>query len=157
MRISDWSSDVCSSDLSPHDASIEPHPHPAISRAADRAIAEHRLVAFVEQVLDPAVKREALADRQLGAHARQHVTVEPGDIAGIVVAVANDANRATEAEREREAIIGREVHRLSRAAGEIVAEIGARGAVACPGIGVIRSEERRVGKEGGRTCRYRWL
>src|SRR3546814_8735747 len=71
MRISDWSSDVCSSDLSPHDASIEPHPHPAISRAADRAIAEHRLVAFVEQVLDPAVKREALADRQLGAHARQ--------------------------------------------------------------------------------------
>src|SRR3546814_14314163 len=91
MRISDGSSDVCSSDL-------------------------------------PAVKREALADRQLGAHARQHVTVEPGDIAGIVVAVANDANRPTEAEREREAIIGREVHRLSRAAGAIVAEIGDRGA-----------------------------
>src|SRR3546814_1795084 len=86
----------------------------------------------------------ARADGQLGGNARQHVTVEPGDIAGIVVAVANDANRATEAEREREAIIGREVHRLSRAAGEIVAEIGARGAVACPGIGIIGADGERI-------------
>src|SRR3546814_4192345 len=115
------------------------------------------ILAFVEQVLDPAVKREALADRQLGAHARQHVTVEPGDIAGIVVAVANDANRATEAEREREAIIGREVHRLSRAAGEIVAEIGARGAVACPGIGIIGADGERIDRKSTRlNSSHQW-
>src|SRR3546814_2105686 len=87
MRISDWSSDVCSSDL-------------------DAARAERRQRGFVDRL---AVGDDQAQTRRAGVDARQILRA---------------------AERRDEG-------RAARAAG-------------------CRSEERRVGKEGVRTCRTRW-
>src|SRR3546814_12922723 len=113
MRISDWSSDVCSSDL-------------------DQA--EHQV---------------------LGTEALDH----PKDAAGGV-----------EARLVRHRM--RRLHHLDGAAGNGVAVAGDHQALERCAVGVrpmvlagpppgggrlSQSEERRVGKGGGRTCRIRWL
>src|SRR3569623_3104267 len=61
------------------------HADAAIGGAAERAIGGDGLVAFVEQVIDPAVDREMLADRHFGTHAGQHITVKPHGVGGVVV------------------------------------------------------------------------
>src|SRR3546814_13194182 len=94
MRISDWSSDVCSSDLE-----------------------QIRRIAPVEPLDEVAVEEEGRPGRGRGL---------PRDLAGeIAVAVVVDNPRPVRVERAHEEL-------------------------------VERSEERRVGKECGRTCRSRW-
>src|SRR3546814_16944306 len=113
MRISDWSSDVCSSDLVDARTELE---------ARQRAVR-------VRQVAD--------ARLDVGVEAQEHP-------------VAGDA------------VIGsgqREGHAAERSS-----EIGARARVAAKLVrartqfdgAAGRSEERRGGKEGVRTCRTRW-
>src|SRR3546814_11071599 len=98
MRISDWSSDVCSSDLLP-------------GGVADALEAEHRVVDVERQQL-----------QVVGAVAGG--AGEPaGECAGLGDAFLQHLARRVLAV----------VHQL-----------------------VSRSEERRVGKECVRTCRYRW-
>src|SRR3546814_15749540 len=95
MRISDWSSDVCSSDL-------DPRPYQA---ALDQAQAQ---------------LQRARAEAKL--------------------AQAQDARAQTLIEAKA---ISRE-------------EFETRKAASAQGDAGVRSEERRVGKECVRTCRYRW-
>src|SRR3546814_18196118 len=100
MRISDWSSDVCSSDLT-REAGV---------RTLERALAK--------------LARKAL--RKILEGKAESVTITPdnlGEFAGV-----------------RKYRYG-----LSEEENQI-------GAV----TGLARSEERRVGKERGRTCRTRW-
>src|SRR3546814_10339012 len=62
MRISDWSSDVCSSDLLPQDDAVRPHP----KRVADKIARRHLARAF--QIGGPGFQPHdmALAELQLG-------------------------------------------------------------------------------------------
>src|SRR3546814_14908511 len=62
MRISDWSSDVCSSDLLPQDDAVWPHP----KRVADKIARRHLARAF--QIGGPGFQPHdmALAELQLG-------------------------------------------------------------------------------------------
>src|SRR3546814_13456394 len=133
MRISDWSSDVCSSDLLGANGAKVP----------DHAFEE--LQSLVEEVartfqLDPArLKRaapepvdERVADRFLLEQER------------------------TEKSRNRQ-----QIERVRRiVAHELKMRVGARqlapGAMRLMLSGFGRSEERRVGKEGVSTVRYRW-
>src|SRR3546814_5463449 len=102
MRISDWSSDVCSSDL--------PRPDQQMIRRArrERALVHPRFDRFEVRGGEDAV--------------------EPGDGAAAVEAVARIDNAV------------------------VRAKIGEAAAARAP----FRSEERRVGKESGSTCRSRW-
>src|SRR3546814_1850815 len=114
MRISDWSSDVCSSDLLRH---------PGITLAQliqDRGAIPHDLAAFVAE--------------QLGLH---------------VTELANYAARdqtMTDHVRELAARLG--LRGPTRADIPFMVEAAARA--------LLRSEERRVGKECVSTCRSRW-
>src|SRR3546814_18203531 len=108
MRISDWSSDVCSSDL------IDADQHLAFGRAPDNAGRRGRL------------DRDA---RQLRGGIDQRF------------------ERQVDARRDDPAAIG--------AVGADMVK-GRRGAKADDKLVPVRSSEaRRVGKEGGSTCRYR--
>src|SRR3546814_11629302 len=103
MRISDWSSDVCSSDLQPHDHIVKSH-----DDERNRVIGEilrmgEMAAAQLEAALDVVERREDKAADRI---------------------IAND--EATDA--------------LERKVGHHA----------------LRSEERRVGKEGVRTGRTRW-
>src|SRR3546814_13453305 len=107
MRISDWSSDVCSSDL--HDPDEEGGDHRIDALGRDRAVE---------------------VGEQRAAQAHQAGTEHEG---------------------------------LQATEGDILAEGGGRRLVvadgphhAPPGRAELRSEERRVGKEGVSTCRSRW-
>src|SRR3546814_19382527 len=100
MRISDWSSDVCSSDL-----------------IGDHARADTRL-RMLDQLIDA---REFLIERAGGDQA-----AHPGHLDGKARRTAIGAGNGEDGPRR-------------------------------PGrLGVIRSEERRVGKAGVCTCRSRW-
>src|SRR3546814_13533936 len=104
MRISDWSSDVCSSDL-PHFDSIE------MDLALEHAIAIGDIGQFLRRRLPP--------ERQIAAR------------------IAAEAPQCLD--------MGKfELQRLG---------LAQRGEQA---HGLLRSEERRVGEESGRTCRTLW-
>src|SRR3546814_17133895 len=105
MRISDWSSDVCSSDLEVGFGLVGVGV--AAAFVADRHV--HHGARHVALARIPGLERAAVAVRPL----------HPVRIAGIAAAAA--------------------------------AVVGLGGARAAG-----RSEERRVGKECCRTCRYRW-
>src|SRR3546814_13868708 len=102
MRISDWSSDVCSSDL--------------LDQALDRR----------GESLHQALKGDQGADGEGAVHDAQAADAENG-------------GRRQGGEQGRDYI----QHRGGR--GELLL-----------GVEILRSEERRVGKEGVRTCRSRW-
>src|SRR3546814_19917148 len=93
MRISDWSSDVCSSDLSVH------HHRPYGLAAL------HQFEAFVDLV-----QTQCMGDEVVDVDLAVHIPVD---------------------------------------------DLGNIGTAACAAE-CRRSEERRVGKECGSTCRYRW-
>src|SRR3546814_18133963 len=113
MRISDWSSDVCSSDLLGHLA-------PDHLQAFERATA-------------------AVVQRQRAARDRAAAGVA---VAGLGVADVGDV------------VVGevRMQGDVAAAALSAVVDLGHALDVA----DLARSEERRVGKEGVRTCRSRW-
>src|SRR3546814_21039073 len=97
MRISDWSSDVCSSDLNPG----------TVNRGD------------IARVVEPDRQYAVIPD------ARTHERLPPGDAADIVpgrLAILTDERRAPQRPFDRAL--------------------------------VVRSEERRVGKECVRTCRF---
>src|SRR3546814_19231134 len=94
MRISDWSSDVCSSDLT-HLAAFRAH-------GGDPPVGVTVFVEGEEESGSPSLARLLSAHRDL--------------LAADVIVIADSDNWSTD----------------------------------------IRSEERRVGKECVRTCRYRW-
>src|SRR3546814_15616725 len=96
MRISDWSSDVCSSDL-------------------------HAFGAFLAKYPGPVLQGKI----HIGARGVVGVFAEP---VAYVVAHADPAGVAG-----REVTVGAAFH-----------------------LGIVRSEERRVGKECVSTCRSRW-
>src|SRR3546814_19426203 len=106
MRISDWSSDVCSSDL--------------------LVVEEH----------------EAVATRLLGrVHGGVGIAQEAGDV------VARGEGQADAAGEEHRALGLDDAH--PHGPQHVAAHRGSGG--------LVRSEERRVGKGGGSTCRSRWL
>src|SRR3546814_18545240 len=105
MRISDCSSDVCSSDLPRGD-----------------------------EALDALVEREGV-ERIEGPQGLQPLLLAADGGAQHVVDVVEVAEHGA--------------HRRARALGDVVGD-GSEVA------GVVRSEERRVGKEWGSTCRTRW-
>src|SRR3546814_14025388 len=103
MRISDWSSDVCSSDLN-LDCPLQ-----GFARAVHPGVAPGEV--------------EGPRDRGIGTR-----------IAGIEV-----RRLLEEAPRMQRGLLGEAVDQLVSAQDQ-----------------AVRSEERRVGKEGVRTCRSRW-
>src|SRR3546814_14527850 len=107
MRISDWSSDVCSSDLLPDGGlGFEPWAGRAAARVAGyRHVRENRTPRMPEEIVTP-----------LLAGSLRYITTFATDILA-----ARAALDRLEARRAR-----------------------------------LRSEERRVGKEWGSTCRSRW-
>src|SRR3569623_3675222 len=121
----------------------------AIGGAAERAIGGDGLVAFVEQVIDPAIDGEMLADRHFRAHAGQHIPVEPHGVPRIVEAVADMADRAAERQAERQLVVERDIDRLARRASEVLAEIGPHGAVLGVYVAVVGGEGQRVARAQG--------
>src|SRR3546814_21049611 len=112
MRISDWSSDVCSSDLIEHGRIVGA----VATRLHDHAARKSEMVAQREQHLRPRIRRHIFclgAEREL---------------------------------RRRAEYMAMRINRTGRRH-----EIRLRG-IAMP---TYRSEERRLGKEGGSTCRTR--
>src|SRR3546814_18181884 len=108
MRISDWSSDVCSSDLS--------HPYPPFADAI-----------FLHIGLFHALEANAYAPLQ-----QRRVMIG-----------------AARVDRET---VGRNIGHLGR----LDVRTNERGKIDAPVRNANRSEERRVGKEGGIRCDYRW-
>src|SRR3546814_11546709 len=119
MRISDWSSDVCSSDLH---------------------IANAPVVFIGHGIVDPASGRDDIGSADLkGAVALRFAEPPPEYAAG---------NRPVPDLRSRRALY------QSRGT---VAEIAINDSEDAELTRIRRrSEERRVGKECGSTCRYRW-
>src|SRR3546814_15692054 len=112
MRISDWSSDVCSSDL----RSLTRSPHGVDEFHTDEKREELTMKMFARTVL------AGMATLMLATPVQAQITyniASLADFTGPYADVMKDLN-------------------------------GARHSA------VARSEERRVGKEGGSTCRSRW-
>src|SRR3546814_16402191 len=115
MRISDWSSDVCSSDL--------------------EGVVEHRLapsLALEQRAHHALEKREIAADPDMDEFARDRGRSEGRHL--------DDVLRLGQADQ--------------RAFGHRVDDDDRHTAFAR--LDPVRSEERRVGKEGVSTCRSRW-
>src|SRR3546814_14473805 len=131
MRISDWSSDVCSSDLPVlvllgHTDVVPPGPREAWTSDP-----------FVPEIRDGVLYGRGAADMKGSVAAfvvalERFVAVHPGHAGTVTLLLTSD--------EEGDAIDG--VRRVARE----FAERGQR----------IRSEERRVGKECVSTCRSRW-
>src|SRR3546814_15310604 len=127
MRISDWSSDVCSSDLIALGQA-------QVQALAQPAVAHQRHVELHVQLVDVVVA---------GGRARRHAVVLAGDgdrvgrVAAFVLAVL-----VAGGERQRPC------PHLEQVAGEVGGEQRQ--------LVLARSEERRVGKECVSTCRSRW-
>src|SRR3546814_17699685 len=141
MRISDWSSDVCSSDLRAERQRLEPAPlarrdiaeRPGGGEAAvlTRIDAGHRHAAAIGIVHRPRPIRVLPHPDRAGAEAVGRL---PHNRARRADDVRDRLERLDDA-----AIVGGMDNRAGRMADEIE-----------------RSEERRVGKECVSTCRYRW-
>src|SRR3546814_1328869 len=85
MRISDWSSDVCSSDLGPAYADGR--------RAARRAIGRDRLIILVEQIFDAAIKVDGVGERPGSAQVDKPIAGEPHAVGAIIEAGAGAAHQ----------------------------------------------------------------
>src|SRR3546814_18484018 len=112
MRISDWSSDVCSSDLSGNDRRTRLAEHEVRTVAARYAVAYGRVAT----------------ESQGGVGAADRIV---------------NGGRTVEGQRRTRA--------ADIAAAGVRTVADSRLAVECH-----RSEKRRSGKQGGRTCRSRW-
>src|SRR3546814_12042016 len=120
MRISDWSSDVCSSDL---------HADQVLARL--KATGVHRFGVRINHAGDyPAKLRHARHPVEMLYYQGSWELTETPAIAIVGSREASDDG----------------VKRAAQLARELVDR----------GITVVRSEERRVGKEGVSTCRSRW-
>src|SRR3546814_13922979 len=120
MRISDWSSDVCSSDLSLGLLVIDEPQRRAIG---GEAVAAAEAMFVVDLTIAGGLKLDQPVARP--------VAERPGD-ARRRIAVAEDRIFALEPPRHPRPLFA-------------------------PAIGEQRTEERRVGKEGVRPCRDRWV
>src|SRR3546814_14624984 len=123
MRISDWSSDVCSSDLR---VLITARNGDSLERARDELAEEFPdgdIGALIADVADDEQRRELLD------------WVEDQD-EGLNILVNNAGGNLTRASTEYTEDEWREIFEVN--------------------LFSARSEERRVGKEGDSTCRYRW-
>src|SRR3546814_16481207 len=89
MRISDWSSDVCSSDLLPQDDAVRPHP----KRVADKIARRHLARAF--QIGGPGLQPHdmALAELQLGR------ALDEDEAVAVVVEGRQDRKRGVSGKR----------------------------------------------------------
>src|SRR3546814_16335155 len=127
MRISDWSSDVCSSDLVPGEYRAARRGFGAVVEPAFDADEDPRDA----QPVDEAQRRPqgGMLEQRVGKRARRQQRDEGGEGADMADA-APDLARAQRSDDESP-------------------DIGGRNQAA-------RTEERRVGKEGVRTCRSRW-
>src|SRR3546814_15808320 len=114
MRISDWSSDVCSSDLH----------------------------------VEPVVELRIVGDQFL------HLGVGPVDV--LRVAREGGPAEGADAAAEEGADVGRHETREVEGLGDAFIQRHLADVVAVVEGGDARSEERRVGKEWGSTCRSRW-
>src|SRR3546814_15800204 len=138
MRISDWSSDVCSSDLARPTATAEQMLERRVRRAAAaRGLNEAVNWSFISE-------KEAASvgggDWTLANPISEELKVmRPSLLPGLLSATQRNADRGASATR--------------------LFEVGRRyfsdGERATVGI-VLRSEERRVGKECVSTCKSRW-
>ncbi|PAV74129.1 hypothetical protein WR25_09723 [Diploscapter pachys] len=127
-------------------ASVQLHAHAAIGGAAVGAVFGNRLVARVGDVIDAAVDRQAIPDRQFGADAGQRIAVDAhaAAVAVTVEAVADDLHGATDTQTEGQAIVDDERRGFLGPAQQIGAEGGA-------GRAVFRIDVRHVGRHGQRV------
>src|SRR3546814_12186194 len=128
MRISDWSSDVCSSDLKLNDAVR------AVEAAGD-----------IDTLLLDKTGTITIGDRQASAFI---------PVGG--VAIADLAEAAWLASLADETPEGRSIVALAAEQHGMFRRTAPEGAEAIPFSAQTRSEERRVGKECVLTCRSRW-
>src|SRR3546814_12401974 len=138
MRISDWSSDVCSSDL-PLGAALVAALVDAVLVVGPHAGLVDDVVAGGDHALAPLAVLDAsdlLVER----------LVPPDPLADGGIRVV-------------EAVVDALAHPLVPEGGPKVAAVDGAGVGQrlLPPVGAARSEERRGGNEGGRTCRSRWL
>src|SRR3546814_17389234 len=137
MRISDWSSDVCSSDLALWHLNDDALPialhHGSLAvgqrRKVEAAMAAGRLRAVV-----------ATSSLDLGV-----------DWAAVDLVIQIGAPKGATRLLQR---IGRANHRLDRPSRAVLVPANRFETLECRAA--VRSEERRVGKECVSTCRYRW-
>src|SRR3546814_477892 len=158
MRISDWSSDVCSSDLL------------RLGLAGDAEILAEHPVLSAEQVLEKVLMPLAAGAEQVGAPDEEVAR----EVLGVVRVLAGETQVAGLQLLQREVgdllagglgsladleRVGFELRRGGQPAHPLGAHVEVDHAAAPLGrIGQgRRSEERRGGKEGGSTCRSRWL
>src|SRR3546814_13677657 len=127
MRISDWSSDVCSSDL-------------------DRPV--HR-PKRIQPFDDEAAAKKGQARAEIWAGHEQ--ADRPRAFLAVEI-VADDRNRS----RTDDGFADPETQAQHEQKGEGGGETAAHGHRAPDDDAADRSEERRVGKEGGSPCRSRW-
>src|SRR3546814_5963840 len=158
MRISDWSSDVCSSDL---DRSTDIGPlaseeHRArVEGYVAKGKAEARLVAGGNR---PAKFKDGwFVEPTIFADVRNSHTIAREEIFGPVLSVIryesdDDAIRIA---NESEYGLGGTIWSTDSNRAIEMARRVQTGTIGINGY-VIRSEESRVGKECGRTCRSRW-
>src|SRR3546814_11140764 len=126
MRISDWSSDVCSSDLGAFacDVASNAAPYTIMMPPPNVTGSLHMGHALTFTVQDILIRYNRMAGRD--------ALWQPGtDHAGIATQMVVERNLAAEGIDRRD--LGREAF-----------------------VAKVRSEERRVGKEGVSTCRSRW-
>src|SRR3546814_21186257 len=129
MRISDWSSDVCSSDLIVRACAVA-RPEGDANARADRQLVAVDLVSIRKPVDQPFAK----LDHRL-----------------VVVRLAHDDGEFVAAKTaDAVAVVGRLLDPVGDFAKKLVADLMAQRVVD------RRSEERRVGKEWVSPCRSRW-
>src|SRR3546814_8274524 len=145
MRISDWSSDVCSSDLAGEGRAVE-----------DRALVVRVLLQALDLfafdrdralVLVDAVTVEDANLDDGARHARRQAERGVAHVAGIF---AEDRAQQLFFRRHRRFTLGGDL------AGDDVARADLGPGIDDPGFVEVRSEERRVGYECGSTWRSRW-
>src|SRR3546814_2545255 len=158
MRISDWSSDVCSSDLeAPKTKTVKAKAKPVQKKAAKPATKAAPKKAAAKTIA-PKIK---VAPKPVAAATKGFKTMND-----TVKKFAEDAKARTEAltadfqERSKEALaksskLAEEAVEFNKANVEALVEAGKNTAKHLETLGQERSEERRVGKEWVRTCRYR--
>src|SRR3546814_11101887 len=120
MRISDWSSDVCSSDLEP------PLFLADTAEIGSHVCDESQAIGIGESAFEPDMHFFGCTDELQDRVASLEIIIPVEEIVGIVS--RQESLKAVRRTKSRVEI----------------------------SVGIKRSEERRVGKEGVSTCRSRW-
>src|SRR3546814_19166591 len=139
MRISDWSSDVCSSDLLPPGTQVRLE---ALTSDNPDALPETQNLDILKDLFRVSLEHREPAQRPPGdddpTRLDFHVAAPPGRYIWLRLVLSSDGRR-TPAIEAMEVVFG-----------------GGRKLDLLPAAFQQRSEERRVGKECVRTCRSRW-